>query len=77
MDVCCDAKAQTTASMKVRTELLSPSPVIQILLITLQKPFASSWAFLLLEVIEKNFNSFYSLFPKNLYLCHWFKQLNL
>lgn len=46
MDVCCDAKAQTTASMKVRTELLSPDPVIPILLITLQKPFVSSWEFL-------------------------------
>lgn len=46
MDVCCDAKAQTIASMKVRTELLSPDPVIPILLITLQKPFVSSWEFL-------------------------------
>ncbi len=42
MDVCCDAKAQTIASMKVRTELLSPSPVIRTLLITLQKLFASN-----------------------------------
>ena len=46
MDVCCDAKAQTTASMKVRAELLSPSPVIQISLITLQKLSASSLGFL-------------------------------
>lgn len=58
MDVCCDAKAQTIASMKVRTELLSPSPVIRTLLITLQKLFVNNWGFLWLEVIEKKSKTF-------------------